>query len=140
MKIIGIVVGILLYFGLIFWYKYYQYEFKKKKKLLEQQKIVGKGYRIPSAEEFIQGFEFEVKKEYAFGFMFFHEDGTSTIHKGEPYFEWQPRKVNWKRTEWYSHTDSQGRTISMDADTHNFLAEPFDVISFLKQGLIRVKI
>ena len=98
------------------------------------------GYRLPTIDEFIQGFEFEYSSEHRWGMIYFHEDGTSSMKQGEPYIIWHKAKVHWKQTDWVTEEYSDGQTVTMSPETYNLLSEPFNIQSWLDQGLIRVKI
>lgn len=94
-------------------------------------------YRIPTIDEFIQGFKFEVRRDYRFGFLNLEE---STFDGGKEYSIWDLTEVWWgcNPDDVVTYNDADYK-ISLTGRTVNFF-KPFDVESFLKQGLIRVKI
>jgi len=94
-------------------------------------------YRTPLEEEFIQGFEFEVRNDYKFGFIDF-SDEKKTMEVVSKSIIWTPCKVTWKKTE-FTTVKKDGYTYHISPEVNNFF-EPFDVKSYLEQGLIRVKI
>ena len=95
-------------------------------------------YRIPKLEEFVQGFKFELAKDYSFLIL----DFTTTEKPEETkYREWVECEVWWKEDEdkLITQTYKNGDTFTFSGRTNNFF-KPFNEESFLKQGLIRVKI
>jgi hypothetical protein len=99
---------------------------------------VGKGYRIPKLEEFVQGFEFEVKNSCRYAII---DLSTGESSFGEPQHFWTEGKVWWmKESKWISVFDEDsGVTITYNQAGDNFF-KPFDEKSFIEQGLVRVKI
>lgn len=98
--------------------------------------MIEEGYRIPTIDEFVQGFKFELRKDYSFGFI--------TLGKGyekvKDYSIWTECEVWWKSEEkWITQSYEDGTKFTMSGSTNNFF-KPFDEKSFLDQGLIRVKI
>lgn len=94
-------------------------------------------YRTPKIEEFVQGFEFELRKDYKFIVLNFESNKSEATQE---YSEWVPCKVWWKMDENARITDTyDGYSVTITGLTNNFF-KPFDEESFLKQGLIRVKI
>lgn len=99
---------------------------------------IEEGYRIPKEEEFVQGFEFERKDIYQP--MMLNLINNTCENIGEPIITWTPMKV------WWMHEPNEIITREIDGMkfiyngfTANFF-KPFDVKSFIEQGLIRVKI
>ena len=93
-------------------------------------------YRIPLLNEFVQGFKYELKKTYSFGFI---ENGR--YEKSKEWNKWIEGEV------WWMHPDDaiitsqmpNGGTLTMIGRFVNF-GKPFNIESYLKQGLLRVKI
>ena len=97
---------------------------------------IKKEYRIPTIDEFIQGFEFEVRHDYKIQMLDLSgETKPETISES---IVWAPSKVTWKATEWITE-EKNGMKYHISPGVINFF-EPFDVESFLEQGLIRVKL
>lgn len=99
---------------------------------------VGRGYRVPKLEEFIQGFEFEQKHTYSFGFIDFE---NNKFIKGKEFISWLPNKVWWKYPEDDMITTEldNGHTLTQMGRSINFF-KPFNEQLFIDQKLVRVKI
>ncbi len=99
-------------------------------------------YRTPTIDEFVQGFKFELRKDYSFNFLNFTESQKTVYEKVSDYSIWIPCEVWWKakENEIITQTDKiSGNTLTITGRANNFF-KPFDEESFIKQGLIRVKI
>ena len=97
-------------------------------------------YRIPTADEFVQGFKFQVKKAGSFGILDFSETPPKSEHFSD-WEIWQDAVVTWKLPSGERVKFTQdGIDYDMPSDFLNFINQPFDVQSFIDQGLIRVKI
>lgn len=100
------------------------------------------GYRIPAIDEFIQGFEFEVVDwTVPTGIFFFNPKMGHLEHfKFQENKVWKPMQVTWMNDPNADVIEKIGDfTIHTKGSVLNFF-QPFDVESYLKQGLIRVKI
>lgn len=113
------------------------------------------GYRIPTIEEFVQGFEFEVAKDNKYVWMDTVDDNGKIIKETDeesrkrfkekmdasPLIRtWRPSKVWWKRDPHEIITrEVDGITYSYPGAINN-IYKPFDEQSFIDQGLVRVKI
>lgn len=94
-------------------------------------KGVCKGYRVPKLEEFIEGFEFEIRNDYV----------IHINNKRHPYHTWTNGKVWWKKdpTKFYTDNLPNGGTLTQSGYFINWF-KPFDEQSFIDQKLVRVKI
>lgn len=100
---------------------------------------VGRGYRVPKIEEFVQDFHFERRHSYSFGFIDFEKGGYKKMKSFE---SWTPMQVWWKYPEDAMITSplgDEGHTITQTGRSINFF-KPFDEQSFIDQKLVRVKI
>jgi hypothetical protein len=93
-------------------------------------------YRIPKLEEFVQGFEFEVRNDYKFVMLDLSEEKKPEILSES--IIWNKWTVTWKETEWKTE-ERDGMKYHISPEVINFF-EPFCVKSFLERGLIRVKV
>lgn len=100
---------------------------------------VGKGYRVPKLEEFVQDFEYEYKFKSGGGGIW---TNGKLIYKIPASSEWFKQKVWWlprnreeaKRTTVYEDGTSITWFINPNFD------KPYDIRSMLEQNLLRVKI
>lgn len=100
---------------------------------------VGKGYRVPKLEEFVQGFKFQKKNSYRFMLIDFANDKTI---KSKEYHDWVDCEVWWKHPEdaWItSPIGNEGHTITQKGSSINWF-KPFDEQSYINQKIVRVKI
>lgn len=105
-----------------------------------QQDNIGDGYRIPALEEFVQGFEFEVVDWTQPTGMFIPQGKGEAIQTHSFPKQWKPMKVTWMHDPNADVVIQTGEyTIHAKGSFVNF-SKPFDVESWLTQGLIRVKI
>ena len=99
---------------------------------------VGEGYRVPTIDEFVQGFEFEVCKEM----KLIHLGMTQKQINSIPYSKvWTPMKVNWKYDPkiLITRTLDNGMKVTTTGSFENFF-KPFDEQLMIDQKLVRVKI
>lgn len=95
-------------------------------------------YRIPDISEFKQGFKFERRNDYKFGVLDFSEGGE--YKELQSYSNWSPVEVTWMSDPEELFTEQYGEyEITVTGGVRNLFI-PFNIESFLKQGLIRVKI
>lgn len=100
---------------------------------------ITKEYRIPKEEEFVQDFEFEVASDHKYGFLDFSAESVG-FEEIESYRVWSKSKVWWMNEPTKVITSKKGDIeISCLGSFINFF-KPFNVKSFIEQGLIRVKI
>ena len=97
---------------------------------------VAEGYRIPTEDEFVQGFEFEVKQSGSFGVLRLGDGKFSKIKDWEV---WNKAEVWWMKESKFVTVKKNGYTVMYNQSMDNFF-KPYDVGSFLEQGLLRVKI
>lgn len=96
------------------------------------------GYRIPTEDEFVQGFEYEVRNEYSIVIMDLQKGEVS--ERSAPSYTWTKGKVFWKKEPKVITVKMENSaTLTYDQSLDNFF-EPFNVASFLEQGLLRTKI
>ena len=95
------------------------------------------GYRIPAAEEFVQGFKFE--KACATR-MVMIDFGKPPVKDETPFTRhWVESEVWWDcKPDEFITQEYEGHKVLLKGSTVNFF-KPFDVESFIKQGLVRVK-
>jgi len=96
------------------------------------------GYRIPTAEEFVQGFKFEQAHDTRMVIIDLSkparkDDTPFTRHWTESEVWWDCKPDEFVEYNWYA-----GK-IKLKGSTVNFF-KPFDVESYINQGLVRVKI
>jgi hypothetical protein len=100
--------------------------------------MIDEGYRVPTEDEFVQGFKYEVKNEHSIVIMDLQKGGVS--ERSEPLYTWTEGEVFWKKEpKWVAVEAKNGHKITYDQAMDNFF-EPFNVASFLEQGLLRTKI
>lgn len=99
---------------------------------------VGEGYRVPTIDEFVQGFEFEIAKDLEFLILDF-SDNTKSKSLGK-FRIWEPAKVWWKGDlkNRIIFTDDEG--FNWNLPSPNIFCKPFDEQSMIDQKLVRVKI
>jgi len=97
-------------------------------------------YRTPTADEFVQGFEFERANDYGYIIAYF-SNPTTKVEDISTTRIWTKSKVWWEHPpkEKVTEVFPNGVSVTMEGSTINFF-KPFDVQSFIDQGLIRVKI
>ena len=95
------------------------------------------GYRVPRLEEFVQGFEFEVKHTSRYAII---DLTTGESSFGEPYHFWTEGKVWWMKESKMVTTESEeGFKVTYNQAMDNFF-KPFDEQGYIDQELVRVKI
>lgn len=93
------------------------------------------GYRLPRIEEFVDGFEYQVKKTYRWMTLGAEQEVIPVLETWE--------KGTWRvydDNKFYTETMSNGGTLTMSGRFMNFTAAPFVPESFIEQGIIRISI
>lgn len=98
--------------------------------------LEGGKYRIPTEDEFVQGFRFQVKTTGRYEVI---DIGTGKVESGEDHHFWTDTSVWWKKEPGWITVKDSDYTFTYNQAMDNFF-EPFNVKSFLEQRLIRVKV
>jgi len=97
---------------------------------------IGEGYRVPTIDEFVQDFEFEIAREMG---MYIPTGEGKLKRVGVSHWHWAPMKVTWKcdPDELYSEKDGE-YTVHSRGSFRNFF-KPINEEAFIKSGMVRVK-